>query len=469
MFKLPPVLLFLSLCAVPATVVDAGDWARFRGPNGTGISTDSAVPPLTWAPDQNLRWKTALPGAGVSSPIVVGQRVFVTCYSGYGGDQRDPGRIEDLQRHLLCIDRTDGRILWQQTVAAVQPEDPWGGAGIPSHGYASHTPVSDGEHVFVFFGKSGVLAFDFEGNRLWQTSVGTESDPRRWGSSSSPILIDDLLVVAAGPESRSLVGLNTATGDTVWKSEADGLANTWGTPAVVELEDGQKEIVIGTPWEIWGLNPDNGKLRWYCESGDSDQFTSSVVVQDDRVIAVEGRNGGSIALRAGGRGDVTETHALWTGNENTRFGTPLVTDGRIYFFSGGVAQCIDAATGERVFQGRLRGRPSTDREETADDDGSRDSRGPGRGSRGRRGGFGGGDYSSPVMAGDRIYYVTRSGLTWVIRASDTFEQLAANAVTDDDENFGATPAIADGELFLRSDEHLYCVAQETDSPAPATP
>ena len=149
--------------------VRGSDWDRFRGPNGTGISPDTDPLPASFSETENLQWKVTLPGAGVSCPIVVGEKVFVTCYSGYGLDRQNPGEIANLKRHLVCIDRASGKTLWEKTVDAVQPEDRFSGAGVPEHGYASHTPTSDGTNVYVFFGKSGVFGYDLDGKQLWNT------------------------------------------------------------------------------------------------------------------------------------------------------------------------------------------------------------------------------------------------------------------------------------------------------------
>ena len=189
------VVLILSRAAV------AEDWTRFRGPNGTGISRDAV--PTTWNDSENLRWKTKLPGFGSSSPIVVGSRVFVTCYSGYGIGERDAGRPATLKRYLLCINRETGAILWQQRVDAELPEDDFSGY-LTEHGYASNTPTSDGQRVYVFFGKSGVLAFDMEGKQLWSAGVGKESSNRRWGSGASLILYQNAVIVNASEESNSI-------------------------------------------------------------------------------------------------------------------------------------------------------------------------------------------------------------------------------------------------------------------------
>lgn len=438
--------LTAGCCLLAVSTLTADDWLRFRGPNGSGIA-ENADPPVEWSPTSNLKWKTELPGAGVSCPIVVGERIFLTCYSGYGLDRRDPGNQQDLKRHLVCLDRATGDINWTKTIDAVLPEDPYAGAGVPEHGYASHTPVSDGERVYAFFGKSGAFAFDLDGNQLWKTPLGTESDARRWGSSSSPILTGDIVVVSAGPESRSIVGLDKATGEEKWRAEAEGLGMVWGTPILSEV-DGRTDIVLGAPYEIWGLNPDNGKLRWYAEVMATESFSSSVVQSGDLFVAIEGRGGGSVAVRAGGKGDVTEANRLWLGRDNNRFATPIAHEGLVYFVNSGIANCMEAATGEAIYRERL---------PAAAPSGGDSDRG-GFGGRGRGGRSS--DYASPVMANDRIYYQKRNGDLHVYKVGRDFEHLAVNRVTDNAEDFSATPAIADNELFIRSSKAIYCVASD---------
>ncbi len=172
--------LAVAVTGVPslAQQADQEDWNRFRGPNGGGISIDSGVA-TNWSAAENIQWKAELPGPGSSSPIVHDDRVFLTCYTGYGVDSRNPGNLADLKRHLLCFDRSNGKELWRATVDATGDEDEYRGF-ITDHGYSSSTPAADGEHVFAFFGKSGVIAWDREGNQKWQVSVGTQSDPAKW-------------------------------------------------------------------------------------------------------------------------------------------------------------------------------------------------------------------------------------------------------------------------------------------------
>ncbi|RLS35625.1 MAG: serine/threonine protein kinase [Planctomycetota bacterium] len=421
-----------SLLVVAVAPPALADWPRFRGPNGSGVAADDAPTPTEFGEQKNLRWKVELPGEGVSCPIVVGDKVLVTTYSGYGAAG---GTQVDLVRHLLCLDAETGRELWKKEIEAVLPEDAYSGMGIPSHGYASHTPVSDGERVFAFFGKSGVKAFDLEGNELWERSVGTDSDPRRWGSSSSPVVVDGVVVIVAGPEKRAIVGLDAKSGSELWTADSESLGNVWGTPVTAPGDGGKTDVVLGTPGEIWGINPATGKIRWYAGAVGEDGFNTSVVVADGVVYAVEGRSGGSIAVRTGGKGDVGQSHLVWNGRDANRFGTPLVYRGRVWFVSNRIANCLDAKTGEKIFQSRL---PSE-----------------GGGAFGR-----GADYSSPVAADGKIYYVTGNGEVHVLKAADALESLAVNSLAAEGESFAATPAISDGAIYIRSSRHLWCFSEE---------
>lgn len=468
-------LVALVVVAAIGNFAVAGDWTRFRGPNGSGVSEDTTPTPVKWSPTENVKWKVALPGPGSSNPIIVGDKVFVTSWSGYGTDRsnRGGGSQDDLKRHLTCLDRKTGKTIWDKTVKPYLPEDQYGGM-FAEHGYTTHTPVSDGERVYVFFGKTGALAFDLDGNQLWQTSLGTDSNRMNWGSSSSPILYKNLLIVTAAMESQTLYGLDKATGKEVWHAQADALGSTWGTPVLVEVDDKRTDLVLGVPDEIWGFNPDTGKLRWYCEALKVQTFCSSVVTDGKVVYAIGDRGAGSIAIKVGGKNDITQTNVLWTGNDNNRIGTPVVADGKLYFVANRIATCVDAATGKKIYQGRLGGGS----EPIAQDDaGERRPPGGGPGGpgggRGGRGGFGGGpgggfggggrggqDYSSPVIADGKLYYVTRNGEAHVLKlGGDKFEQLATNKVTEDAEDFSASPAISNGDLFLRSSKHLYCIEE----------
>ena len=423
------VMLILVTAAVSPVL--AADWPRFHGPGGAARSDDKNLP-TTWSETRNLRWKIAIPGRGSSSPIVFDGRVFVTCYSGYGMDREDPGNMRDLKRHLLCIDRADGKVLWSQVVPAVVREDEYRGF-IREHGYASSTPVTDGKSVFVLFGKTGVLAFDMTGRKLWAVNVGKQSSNRRWGSAASPILYKDTVIVNAAEEGRAVLALDKATGKEVWKAAAESLELSFSTPVLVDV-GGRTELAIAVPGEVWGLNPETGKLRWYAETPNAGNVSPSAVAADGVVYVTGGYpRMGSAAIRAGGTKDVTQTHVVWTTRDASYVGTPIVHEGHLYWLDDReVAHCLDARTGKRVYAERL-----------AD---AVHGSGSGRIC-----------YASPVLADGKLYVVSRAGGTYLFDARPEFKQIAVNRFASDTSDFNATPAISNGQMFIRSNRFLYCV------------
>lgn len=429
----PLAVLLAVLLAAPA---GAADWPRFRGPLGNAVAAASDSIPSTWSPEANLAWKTELPGPGASSPIILGGRAFVTCYSGYGLSQEDPGEIENLVRHLVCIDLRSGAKLWQKDVPVSLPEDPYSGIGVTAHGYASHTPVSDGQNIYAFFGKGGVHAFDLDGNELWQAEVGKESDPSKWGSSSSPVVFQDIVIVTASAESQAIIGFDKNTGEELWRQEANGLDNMWGTPSLVQVDGGRTELVMCVAKELWGMDPQTGKLLWYADATGAQQAYSSVLLDGKRIYAFTGRGGGSIALEAGGDGDVSESKTLWTGRDSSSFASPVQHESKIYLVNGGVLRVVDAATGKRLEQLRLQGVQQTG------------------------GRFGSLDYPSPVVVGDRLFYLNGSGQMFVFSLGDKTEQVALNRFTSDKETFWGTPAVSDNKMVVRSAKYLYCITDK---------
>ena len=434
-------VLLLTAVAGP---VQGSDWTRFRGPNGSGVSLDAQTPPTSWSDGENLKWKTELPGPGLSSPIVVGDRVVVTCWSGYAVDRDNPGFIDNLKRNVICLNRANGSVVWKNKLDSVLPEESFRGM-FAENGYASHSPATDGERVYAFFGKTGVSAFDLNsGDQLWQKSVGEGREQKGWGSASSPIAHNGLIIVPAFIEGDALVAFDGKTGDIAWEQKSPGYRSNWSTPVLVEA-DGRTDLVIAMPGEVWGMNPATGGLRWYCIVPGSDSARASVVADGDVVVAMAGGRGASssVAVRAGGKGEV---EPLWVGRDNSSTSTPVIHDGRMYIVKDKVATVVDMQTGDRVFQARLTGSGSG-------------SSSRGFGGRGR-GGPGGQDYSSPVIAGGHLYYASRGGDVFVVALGEKPMQVARNRFESDDAEFNATPAISDGELFIRSSRAIYCVAGE---------
>lgn len=413
--------------ALSASVLGA-DWPQFRGPAGAGISADPGFA-SQWSETKNLKWKAELPGPGSSSPIVWGDKVFVTCYSGYGVP--GGGDPADLKRHLLCLSRLDGKVVWQQTVDSAAQEDRYTGY-ITDHGYASHTPATDGQAVYAFFGKSGVVAFSMDGKKLWQTSVGTMSDKRRWGSATSVALCGNLVVVNAAAEDRAVYGLDKATGKVVWKAPGAQLDLAYGTPMVAASGD-KTDLLLALPGEIWALNPETGKLRWYVISPLAGNVCPCVVVDQEALYAFGGYpRTGSVAVKRQGKGDATATNILWKSDTGSYVGTPVLHEGHLYWMDErGFACCLEAQTGKLVFRQDLK---LTGRGKMA-------------------------CYAGTVLADGKLYSVSRTGGAVVWAAKPQFQEIARNQLPSDTSDFNATPALSNGDLFLRSNRFLYCIGE----------
>ena len=409
-----------TVCAA-STATLAADWPQFRGPGGLGVSTEKGLP-TTWSDSENIVWKTELPGAGTSSPIFVGNRIFLSCYSGYNEPGQRGGDQSDLKREVVCLDRQSGKLIWAKEVPSKLPEQD---RIRDDHGYASNTPVSDGKNVYVFFGKSGVFAFDLTGKQLWTADVG--DGLHGWGSAASPVLFENLVIVNASVESDSIVALNKATGKEVWR--ARGINEAWNTPLLVPGAGGKNELIVSLPGKVQALDPKTGKVIWSCDSGNRTYMVPSVVAQGGVIYSIGGRPSSAVAVKAGGSGDVTDTHRQWTGQKGSIVSSPVYHNGHLYWAheSQGILYCADAKTGDIVYEERLN----------------------------RAGQF----YASPVLADGKIYYLTRNGRTFVVAAQPDYKLLATNDLAVRD-TFNASPVVADGRLFLRSDKHLYCIDEQ---------
>jgi outer membrane protein assembly factor BamB len=408
------------LCLLGACAALGADWRQFRGADGLGVSEEKGLP-AAWSAENNLIWKTRLPGAGSSSPVTVGDRIFLTCYSGYGLDQKDPGKMDDLRRRLLCVDQQSGKVLWSKEFQPLLPEHKYQGEG-SYHGYSSSTPATDGERLYVFFGKSGVFCFDLDGKEVWHVSVGDKVHGS-WGSAASPLLYKGLLIVNASIESGALVALDKMSGKEVWR--APGINDAWDTPVLVRPPAKEPELVISMANRLRAFDPDTGKELWNAD-GVHRYVCPSVVAHDGVVYAVGGGHT-SLAVKAGGRGDVTQTHTLWREKRGPNVSSPVYHDGHLYWAGdGGTVHCQEAATGKFVYSERLTPAP-------------------------------GGVWASPVLADGKLYFVSQHNGTYVVAARPTYELLAHNVFADDKSRANASPAVSNGRLLLRTDQYLYCI------------
>lgn len=397
------------------------DWPQFRGPAGRGVSAAKGLP-LRWSLTENVVWKTELPGAGASSPVVLGDRIFLTSYSGYNVPWQRGGNMEQLKLHLVCLQRGDGRVLWTRDIPPQLPEQPNPREG---HGYASNTPALDSEHVYAFFGKSGVFAFTHEGKQVWKAEVG--SGTNGWGTAASPVLHGDLVIVNASVESGALVALNRQTGREVWR--AGGIRESWNTPILVSAPGGKTELVVGILGQLLSFDPATGTRLWSCNTEISWYMVPSLSAHDGIVYCIGGRTGGALAVKTGGQGDVTRTHRLWVGRKGSNVPSLIHHDGYLYWIheNQGVAYCAEAKTGKIIYEERV----------------------PGLGQ----------VYASPILADGKLYYLARDGRCAVLAAQPKFQVLATNDLRDR-TTFNATPCVSGRHLLIRSSRYLYCLGEK---------
>jgi outer membrane protein assembly factor BamB len=410
--------LVLALIAYSGPACGA-DWPQFLGPGGNNV-TDARLP-ASWGPAEKVVWKTLLPGAGASSAITCGDRIFVTAYSGYGVDADKAGGQDDLKHHVVCVDAATGKIAWDKSTKAKLPEQDYTGF-MQLHGYASGTPVTDGKAVYVFFGRSGVYAYSLTGDLLWQADVGGKT--HGWGSGTSPLLCDDLVIVNASVESGAVVALDKAKGTPVWRV-AD-IKDSWSTPALVKLPSGKQELVVSLHSKVLGIDPQSGEKLWEC-AGVPDYVCPAVVTKGDVAIVTGGRKPFTMAIRGGGKGDVTSTHKLWEIKKTPKVPSPVWQGDLLYWVSdSGVACCVKAADGTVVYEQRLAGAGRV--------------------------------YASLLAAGDSLYLFSRDKGAMVLKSGSDFQEPTRHDLGDA-SIFNATPIPHNGRIIVRSDKFLYCLGR----------
>ena len=402
------MLVLLMLAASAA----ADNWPAWRGADATGYSREKGLP-VKWSPTEHVRWKVPLPGPGNSTPVVWGDRIFLT-------QSLDE---EGKQRALLCFRRTDGKELWRQTVAFHEKESTHG-----DNPYCSASPATDGERVVASFGSAGVLCCDLQGKQLWRRDLGRFE--HIWGNASSPVLYRDLVILNCGPGERTfLLALDKKTGQDVWKVEEPGgnygtnssdWLGSWSTPVVATVK-GREELVMSWPGALKSYNPRTGDLLWSCKGLTSLVYTSPLVTPEV-IASFSGYGGSCMAVRTGGSGDITETHRLWRVERGPqRIGSGVVIGDYIYMANEpGTAQCIELRTGKTLWNERL----------------------------------GGSSWGNLVHADGKLYVTNLQGETFVIGAKPVFELISRNPIP---ERTLASIAVSNREIFLRTYQHLWCI------------
>jgi outer membrane protein assembly factor BamB len=416
-------MLLIGLLLVNAEVLHADGTTAFRG-DWTGKSSATDLP-TEWDADNNIVWKQELPGPGTSTPIVLDGRIYLTCYSGYAESADDPGNKEDLVRHIVCLDRATGEILGAKKFKAKMPESDYQPGNNSKHGYASSTLTTDGERLYAFFGISGVYCLDLRGNEIWHAEVGMGT--HGWGSATSPLLYKNLVIVNASIECSAMIALDKMTGKEVWR--VDGITKCWASPVLVDTEDGKQELVLNVPKQLTGYDPATGEELWHCEGIPDSYVCPSVIAEGTVAYAIGGRKNTAIAVRTGGRGDVTDSHVLWRMGKGSNVTSPVYLDGYLYWFhERGTAICLNAENGEVVYEERLEPRLDL-------------------------------MYASVLAADGKLYGLSRQDGTYVLAAKPKFEQLTVNKFADDSTRANACPIVSDGQILLRTDRAIYCIGK----------
>ncbi len=406
---------FVALSTTTATVL-ADNWPAWRGPTGQGITREANLP-VEWDTSKNVLWHVKLPGPGNSTPVVWGNQVFIT-------QATDNGQ----KRGVICFDRRSGKILWQRYILYTGEE--------PTHRdnpYCSQSPVTDGSRVVAWHGSAGVVCYDMEGQELWRRDLG----PFRhiWGNASSPVIVDDLVILNCGPGPRTfLVALNKHTGETVWRVDIPGgleggnsrtWIGSWSTPVIATL-CGVRQIVMTFPLRIQGFDIATGKELWRHDGLGRLCYTSPLT-DGNVVVGMYGYMGPAAAVELSREGDRFNVRQLWRVSRNPqRIGSGVIKDGFIYLVNErGVAQCIELRTGKTRWQKRLGARC----------------------------------WSSCVLTADGlIYSIDQAGETFVFRADP--EKLDIVARNPLGELTRASIAVSDGQLFIRTYEQLWCIGRK---------
>jgi outer membrane protein assembly factor BamB len=436
---------FSVFCPDAAAAPGGGEaskyWPQWRGPSMTGVAPE-AEPPLNWSETENLRWKSKIPGGGTSTPIIWGERVFILTAIKTGKPSETPtpapaepsagGRPsakpsgEIYQFKVLCLARKSGAVLWERVAKEEAPHE----GHHPDHGFASASPVTDGEVVVTHFGSRGLHCFDMEGNLKWSKEFGRMRTRNSFGEGASPALRGDTVVVVWDDENDNdfITALDRKSGKELWRTPRNE-ATGWSTPLVVEYE-GKAQVVVNATGNVRSYALVNGEEIWRC-GGQTANAIPTPVASKDTVYITSGFRGSALyAIALGRTGDLADTDGIrWSRKKGTPYvPSPLLVNGRIYLLTGNnpTISCLDAASGEPSFEGeKLEGLS--------------------------------GVYASPVAAGDRVYVLGRNGVCTVLKEGTKLEVLATNKL---DDKTDSTPALVGKDIFIRGHENLYCISAE---------
>lgn len=458
---------------------DGQNWSRWRGPADNGMAVGDA--PAHWSDTKNIKWKVDIPGKGYSSPVIWGDKLFLTAAipnepipepqarpgprgkrggppggprgkragpGGPGGPESDgpragrprakrggggPGRGMRLGKAsgvehrfvVLCLDKNTGETLWEKTVKVAKPHE---GYHERYGSFASNSPVTDGKHLFAYFGSRGIYAFDLDGNLLWEKDLGEMRKILQFGEGNPPVLHGDKLILKRDHEGQSFIlVLDKNTGKELWRTDRDEMSS-WSAPLVVE-HGGRAQAVVSGTTKTRSYDLETGEVIWEA-AGLGRNVIPNPVIQDDIVIVMSGyRDPNLLAIRLGGKGDLTDSDAiLWTNQRaNSYTASPLLHDNKLYFVTdNGFLSCFNATTGEPYYQQVRLPKPYSFK-------------------------------ASPVGANGKLYLSTEDGDVVVLKMGEEYEVIATNTL--EGHSFISSPAIVNGEIFLRSQTSLFCIRE----------
>ena len=420
MRRLGGLCAFVTM-AVVAIAAD-GDWPHWRGPNDDGMAKGDA--PLHWSDTEHISWKATVPGRGHSSPVVWGDRIFVTTTLNHRNATKGDGRgLVEHKFMVLCYDRKTGKLLWEKVARVATPHQP---AHQQYGSFASNSPITDGKYVFAFFGSRGLFCYTMAGELVWQKDFAALRMFMNFGEGAWTALDGDKLLVVLDQEGESfLLALDKTTGRELWRTPRQGNTN-WSGPYITVV-NGRKQVVVSASREVCGYDLESGKPLWSAK-GLGQNTIPAPVAADGMIFVMSGyRNPNLMAIKLGREGDLTGTDAIVWQNQrgNSYTPSPVLHDGKLYVLTDtGMLSCFDAKTGKPYYQQERLPKPYSFK-------------------------------SSPVGANGKLYLASENDDVIVVRMGEKFEVLATNTLKD--QMFIGTPAIVDGEIYLRGQNTLFSI------------
>lgn len=431
-------LTFGSVAPGQRAGLNLSHWPQWRGPDHNGVARSDA--PMRWSDTENIKWKTPIPGRGFSTPVIWGDRIFLTTAipvaaenaapdsGGRGGPGGGAGAGRQHQFVVICLDRKTGKTLWQKTARTAIPHE---GYHRNYGSFASNSPVTDGRYVYAFFGSRGIYCYDLNGKLVWEKDFGVQMKMRlQFGEGTAPVLHDDRLILNFDHDAGSfIVALDKTTGKELWRTTRDEISN-WSTPLVVDYA-GRREIIVSATRKVRSYDFKTGRLIWEC-AGLGLNTIPQPVHHEGVVYVMSGfRDPKLMAIRLGREGDLTGTDAVvWSETRGTSYTpSPVLHDNRLYVLTdNGQVSCFNAKTGEPFYH-RVRLPKAYNFK------------------------------ASPVAAGGKLYLASENDDVIILKLGEKYEVLATNTLTD--QMFVASPVVVDNELYLRSQQFLFCLSERS--------